>query len=280
MSFAPGFRPSGGLRAKTAQRPELPPPVPAASLDILRGWRWRLQGGDPIPLFDVLTLGEAARRALGATAKRLNRTPYLPDCLHGSASSDDRSHGHAFYLPEDADGDGVFDHLLVFAGKGLTPDAIALLACCTELRWPDRPAIGLHTVWVGDRTRGGGFGPHRRWVSCTAYVTPRRPAARGDRVRDGLSPANQIAAELTTRALPVPSRIEIFDALGVGGQEIEASTFRRQRQNKDPREAAGLVSCFALLEFDQPLQGPLALGYGCHFGLGQFVPATAGLIDA
>jgi len=24
--------------------------------------------------------------------------------------------------------------------------------------------------------------------------------------------------------------------------------------------------------FSEPVRGPIALGYGCHFGLGQFVP--------
>jgi CRISPR-associated protein Csb2 len=26
------------------------------------------------------------------------------------------------------------------------------------------------------------------------------------------------------------------------------------------------------LEFTEPVAGPFALGYGCHFGLGQFMP--------
>ncbi len=27
------------------------------------------------------------------------------------------------------------------------------------------------------------------------------------------------------------------------------------------------------IEFAEPVQGPLALGFGCHFGLGLFIPA-------
>ena len=29
-----------------------------------------------------------------------------------------------------------------------------------------------------------------------------------------------------------------------------------------------------MIEFPEPVSGPVALGYGCHFGLGLFVPAT------
>ena len=32
------------------------------------------------------------------------------------------THDHAFYLPEDADGDGFIDHVVIFAKNGLTDD--------------------------------------------------------------------------------------------------------------------------------------------------------------
>lgn len=33
------------------------------------------------------------------------------------------------------------------------------------------------------------------------------------------------------------------------------------------------VASFWRLTFPEPIQGPLALGFGCHFGLGLFTPA-------
>ena len=27
-----------------------------------------------------------------------------------------------------------------------------------------------------------------------------------------------------------------------------------------------------LLDYDEPFRGPLALGFGCHYGLGMFIP--------
>lgn len=49
------------------------------------------------------------------------------------------------------------------------------------------------------------------------------------------------------------------------GRSIRWAQFRRNRKGGPVRTGAGLR-----LTFSQPVQGPLALGYGCHFGLGLF----------
>jgi CRISPR-associated protein Csb2 len=44
----------------------------------------------------------------------------------------------------------------------------------------------------------------------------------------------------------------------------------RERDNGEGfRRAFGWLK----LSFTKPVQGPLCLGYACHFGLGQFIPA-------
>ena len=41
--------------------------------------------------------------------------------------------------------------------------------------------------------------------------------------------------------------------------------FRRNRKDDTPRPGYGFC-----LEFDEPVPVPFSLGYGCHYGLGQF----------
>ena len=41
--------------------------------------------------------------------------------------------------------------------------------------------------------------------------------------------------------------------------------FRRNRKDDAPRPGYGFR-----LEFDEPVPAPFSLGYGCHYGLGQF----------
>jgi CRISPR-associated protein Csb2 len=45
--------------------------------------------------------------------------------------------------------------------------------------------------------------------------------------------------------------------------------FRRKRGLMQPDTLGHLLE----LRFAQPVRGPLALGFACHFGLGLFVPA-------
>lgn len=48
--------------------------------------------------------------------------------------------------------------------------------------------------------------------------------------------------------------------------------FRRKRGLTQPDTLGRLLE----LRFAQPVHGPLALGFACHFGLGLFVPASDG----
>ena len=48
---------------------------------------------------------------------------------------------------------------------------------------------------------------------------------------------------------------------------FEAVEYRRNRKGDPVRPGF-----FLRLTFDHPVQGPLAIGYGAHFGLGMFRP--------
>ena len=53
----------------------------------------------------------------------------------------------------------------------------------------------------------------------------------------------------------------------VKDREITWNQFRRARKGEEPRYGIGFK-----IEFENPVAGPIAIGYGSHFGLGLFVP--------
>lgn len=228
-------------------------------------WRWRLIGQPPLPLIWALPVGEAARAALIDTARRLHGQRRLPNCLHGPADPGERAHLHAYYLAEDADADGYIDHLLVHAPGGLDGAALTLLAAAVRLDLPGYGGWRLYPQWMGASDDGGLFGPARTWVSRSVYFPP------WHRADASFPPARQIARELVAAGLPAPRHIEFYGEAILGGIAVLPGDFHavRERGKRPPRGSQGI---FARLIFDTPVAGPLALGFGCHFGLGQFTP--------
>lgn len=160
------------------------------------------------------------------------------------------------------------------------------------------------------------LGPAREWVSVTPYVLARHPKTdhrgrprlgpdgrqvdgpeaqvlREWRQRAGAAGSLADAAGGDAAAAALPD-IELIDA---GPAESPAGTpwaaFRRRRAcdtlplraappraaSPHPDDGRKRPYGYALglrIVFARPLVGPLALGYGCHFGLGQFRPAGEG----
>ncbi len=100
------------------------------------------------------------------------------------------------------------------------------------------------------------------WRSVTPFVPPRHLKRAG-----ADSFIGQVAAELSRRGLPVPVRItqssqsEIFDA--------RFRHFVRER-NRGGRAAPQAAWSAFEIEFAEPVNGPICLGYGSHYGLGRF----------
>jgi CRISPR-associated protein Csb2 len=72
----------------------------------------------------------------------------------------------------------------------------------------------------------------------------------------------ELRRECLNHDLPAPARIELVRTARGPFEWVE---FRRNRKNEPPRSGYGFR-----LEFDTAVHAPFSLGYGCHFGLGQF----------
>jgi CRISPR-associated protein Csb2 len=247
--------------------------------------------GKPLPLLtDALFWGERLRQALMSQSKDLgdgvHPLPLFsgknPD---GTPLNDD--HSHAFYLPSDEDDDGHLDHITVYAPNGFDNVAQIAIGRIKKLWQRGSDDLRLVLVGIGSQNDYGGFDHtkgltrqlalSRFWISRTPFLLTRHPKTYHDgRPKigaDGLqidSPEAQIRRELKKRGLPDPVSIKLKKITEAAGRKIRWIQFRRIRKSGGGRLANPLGYGF-LLEFKEPIVGPLALGYGCHFGLGQFV---------
>ena len=276
----------GSPRAKRAN-----PPIPQVKAMLLSLTNASRNDHALPPLTRTLPQAELLHRALvGIAAKRgpppseltgrdENRRP-----LRGA-------HGHAHINPLDLDQDGHLDHVLIWAPQGLGAEAQAAVRATrkTFTKGGIEP-LRLALAATGDpsdlaRLPGGlgqrvalVVGQASAWRSVTPFVPPRYIKARGKHTLE-----QQIRAELNSRGFPEPKAVHPLAPKPDGGATTTATSsplegsgmrwlrFRhfvlsRQRGPQPP-----VTRGFAIrLEFESPVPGPIALGYGSHFGLGLF----------
>ncbi len=243
--------------------------------------------GNVLPMaFDTLRWGEVARdAAMSYYGGRNNKTAKSPT-LSGRDEESGKpleGHKHAFYLPADEDGDGKLDHLTVWASYGLTPQEFEALVSMQELnRGGGREPLQLVYQAHGKESDFSGvspiFGKSKRWRSITPYVLPRHTKFRGPKddrhMIDG--PVEQIEREIDIRWPGLSGRVTkvadrrtriapMREGRSSGFRPFEFFRFRK-------RGSTGGGAFNFEIEFDQPVQGPIALGFACHYGLGLFVP--------
>ncbi len=229
--------------------------------------------GRPLPrLENAVRIGELIRSALMHHAKWLFGEGHIPPVLSGHGLPEHNRHGHAFFLPEDADMDGRIDHVTVYVPDGCSVEVLRIFDRLNRLyereghEWSvvlegiggdDAFAIGMP-----DTSRILGIAAH--WESVTPYLHP------WHRKKQGFGHAEQLRRECRQRGLPEPD-VELVDSITIKGRKRRPVHFHRFRDKR------GLIQpdthgCFARLSFAEPVRGPVALGFGCHFGLGMFRP--------
>ena len=234
--------------------------------------------GKPLPrIEDALRIGEALRFAAMGRARRLLGTDALPKELSGHDLDDSNRHGHAFWLPEDGNGDGLIDHLLVHVPDGLSSESIRVLTALQSLKRDEGEPLRLMLEGIGPAALFGSLTPLVKesvaWRSVTPYLHPwhlKKPQMRSQEAYRAAI-LDQLRREWSARGLGLPEIIDFVEVPSVtfGGRHLRPlhfHRFRRKRGLTQPDTLGRLLQ----LRFAAPVRGPVALGFGCHFGLGLF----------
>ena len=290
-------QPPAAYEAIYARSPEaVPGVIPRVRTHIRKGPRMPeptvaryLVAGRPLPrIEDAVKIGEVMRLAAlskfgwdtdEATGKRRPRAPWqISGRDEGNRPVRDPTHPHAFWLPEDADEDGWIDHIVVYIAGGMDRSVRLRLDRITRI-WlgerQSRPRPGDDPGVDEWRLALEGFGrpkdfeggsrilaSSRRWRSLTPFLAPGYLKKAGH--------AGEVLRLLRRRwydtdVIAITER----NAINVGGTPRTALHFHRFRSRGHEQRGD---SSGALLEiqFLEEVRGPLALGYGSHFGLGMF----------
>lgn len=251
------LRPVGALRPKRA-----PHTAETPSFTTVR----YLLVGKPLPrVEDSVRIGELMRMAVMSQAKRLLGEGAIPPIFTGHGLPEGNRHQHAFYLPQDMNDDGRIDRVLVHVPIGMGPAERRIMEKIRRIWRRDGGQWRLVLENIGDACIGETLlARAREWQSITPYLHPWH-AKKNFVIED------QIRRECRERGLAEPIALERLDQIAVGNQMRRPIHFHRFR-NKRGLSQPDRQGSFWRLVFAEPVQGPLALGFGCHFGLGVFGP--------
>jgi CRISPR-associated protein Csb2 len=232
-----------------------------------RSARYALSSNVLPSIKETVSFAERVRNHLMGIHKRIrNQDPSLVSpVFSGKAPNGEplNGHAHAFYLPLDEDGDGRLDHLMVHASQPFESSEIMALDQLRSVWQPHgRPDINFVLVSLSAET------PQQRgvrWVSATPFVTSRH--YRRGRGTYGEWLSAEIAKECAFHGLPSPSSVEWIPRTLHTFHPIRWLEFMRSRKSMPLLRGFGCI-----LTFEEPVAGPFALGSGCHFGLGLFIP--------
>ncbi|MCZ7664441.1 MAG: type I-U CRISPR-associated protein Csb2 [Thermoleophilia bacterium] len=223
--------------------------------------RLALAGKPLARIEDAVRIGELVRLAAIKKAEYLGEG--IPPVLSGHDLPEDSTHGHAFYLPE-ANDDGRIDHVLVYAADGLCRNSLRALDRITRLWQHEGSEWQVLLERYGreeDFSHLPYMGHSSTWESITPYL---HPWFR----KKGFGTEDQIQRECRERGLPEPD-LEPLPAVHIKGRDRRPVHFRRFRSKHGLRQPDTHGSFWRLV-FPEPVSGPLALGFGCHYGLGVF----------
>ncbi len=233
--------------------------------------RFALDGPVLPPVTETVYVAELARRRVQGLYGRLFNGAASPLFSGKQANGAPLAeHRHAFFLPTDEDGDGKLEHILLYTAEGFGLRELRALDKWRKTRGPG--GTEMNVIWLGAEDK---LPAARRWRSATPFIATRHYKERGAK-RDNFDrrqlPEMNLREELQRRGLPAPKSVKTVDELQLAGRSLAWRYFRQRRVLGNGRRGNDFGKGFEI-EFDEPVNGPIALGYACHFGLGLFVPA-------
>lgn len=216
---------------------------------------------------ETVPLAERVRTKLMGIHKRIkNEDLSLVSPVFSGKTSDGNpltGHRHAYYLSLDEDGDGYLDHLLVYASVPFDESELSALDALHSVWQPNRrPDINFVLISLSEEIFSS---RSKEWISATPFVTSRHYRKGRGAYDDWLK--EEIVKECGFHGLPAPAEIIWIPHTMHTSHSVHWVEFIRSRKNQTPLQGYGCI-----LRFSEEVAGPFALGAGCHFGLGIFVP--------
>jgi CRISPR-associated protein Csb2 len=199
--------------------------------------------------------------------------------LSGHDLGEHNRHAHAFWLP-DPNERGEIELVLVHAQGGLSPEAMRVLTALKQIKRGEGEPLRLMLEGFGvaslfDRVTPL-TGESAVWRSVTPYLHPWHLKKPEMRTPEATAAAilGQLRREWHARGSGLPDIVEIRELPSIrhGGRALRPLHFHRIRR-KNGLVQPGTLGRLIELRFAQPVRGPMAMGFACHFGLGLFTPA-------
>ena len=224
---------------------------------------------------EALPMAERARVAVSSLRADESYSLALAGKTKGEGKPLKEDHAHAHFWATDEDADGRLDHLTVYAPRGFDADDLDALGRVRVVKrhYKNLPDVRMVLLGLGGRDGFAHvpvFRAAKRWRSVTPFSLPRYASrGGGKRARPRDLPEAQLRRELRLRGLPEPVSVTPLGGYRTGGKkEVRWLEFQTRRFKGE--QGYGLAGFE--LEFAEETAGPLALGFGCHFGLGLFEP--------
>ena len=224
---------------------------------------------------EALPMAEMARFAVSSRRADESYSLALAGKTEGEGKPLREDHAHAHFWATDEDADGRLDHLTVYAPRGFDANDVDALGRVRVVKrhYKNLPEVRLVLLGMGGRDDFAHvpiFRAAKRWRSVTPFSLPRyasRGGGKHARPRD--LPEAQLRRELRLRGLPEPVSVTPLDGYQTGGRrKVRWLEFQTRRL----KGGQGFGLAGFEMEFVEETAGPLALGFGCHFGLGLFEP--------
>lgn len=249
--------------------------------------RYAVTSQRPPRLTETIIFAETIHRAL---VELSNGSRVFTGCDSSHRPLQGHAHAHIFSESNPGYGRcglGEITHITVFAPMGFGLLEQEALQRLKEVYIDRESSLQLALLGLGGPEDFAGTDPERgqcpllararSWVSHTPFLPTRHPKATRANVPkvDGTgfqigSPEHELLRLLELAGFPEPEAMEPVRCTRVGGREIPWHDFVRRREMDGRKPAANGAGYGFRIEFPEPVQGPVAVGYASHFGMGGF----------
>lgn len=222
--------------------------------------------------------------------------------IHTVLCSENISHGHPIFTGADSEGhrhahifcesvdsnNAHITHVTIYAPQGFDAEAVKALR---HIGWTwgfknHELRLVLHAIGMPKDFPGCQlFATAPAWISLTPFVSTRhaktyrdgRPKIAPNGHQDGSAAHDllRLLAENHPESFAKLREVSVAEEADmpyrIGGRRFRSLNFKTQRTHGEGCRGKGSGTALKI-SFTEPVTGPLALGYGSHFGLGLFVP--------